>query len=163
MTGVFFIVVIIALAFGFAGGSIWSNKGGSFGAGFAIGFFLGVIGLIIVAVVAPSGSGGGTARSTPRASALGPNVPTVEPDGSLSCQRCGRLNQAGRKECIGCGSHFRLPYVPPAPPASPASSPPSPPSEFDLTAELERLAALHTDGKLTQQEFDGAKAKLLSR
>ena len=35
--------------------------------------------------------------------------------------------------------------------------------EFDLTAELERLAALHTDGKLTQQEFDDAKAKLLSR
>ena len=162
MTGVFFII-IIALAFGFAGGSIWSNKGGSFGAGFAIGFFLGVIGLIIVAVVEPSGSGAGTARSTPRASALGPNVPTVEPDGSLSCQRCGRLNQAGRKECIGCGSHFRLLYVPPVPPASPASSSPSPPSEFDLTAELERLAALHTDGKLTQQEFDDAKAKLLSR
>jgi hypothetical protein len=43
-----------------------------------------------------------------------------------------------------------------APPPAPAPSPAS-----DLTAELEKLAALKTAGILTDEEFAAAKAKLL--
>ena len=146
------LILAVSLAFGFAGGSIWSNKGGSFGAGFAIGLLLGVIGLVIVAVAEPSGSGGTSAPTPPRWMSTRPNIPTVESDGSLHCARCGRHNPAGRTACIGCGSGFSLPVRPPVPPA------PAP----DLTAELERLVALHRGGDLSQQEFDEAKAKLLA-
>jgi membrane protease subunit (stomatin/prohibitin family) len=38
--------------------------------------------------------------------------------------------------------------------------PPAPPAD-DKTAELQNLAALHTQGVLTDEEFAAAKAKLL--
>ncbi len=46
-------------------------------------------------------------------------------------------------------------YAEPAPAPAPAAAEP------DTTAELERLASLHTSGALTDDEFSAAKAKLL--
>jgi hypothetical protein len=36
-----------------------------------------------------------------------------------------------------------------------------PPAEDDATAQLQKLAALHTQGVLTDEEFSAAKAKIL--
>jgi hypothetical protein len=38
---------------------------------------------------------------------------------------------------------------------------PEPPAEDDATAQLQKLAALHTQGVLTDEEFSAAKAKIL--
>jgi hypothetical protein len=38
---------------------------------------------------------------------------------------------------------------------------PEPPAEDDSTAQLQKLAALHTQGVLTDDEFSAAKAKIL--
>jgi hypothetical protein len=38
---------------------------------------------------------------------------------------------------------------------------PEPPPEDDATAQLQNLAALHTQGVLTNEEFAAAKAKIL--
>ena len=40
-------------------------------------------------------------------------------------------------------------------------APPEPPAEEDDTAQLQKLAALHTQGVLTDEEFAAAKAKIL--
>jgi hypothetical protein len=40
-------------------------------------------------------------------------------------------------------------------------APPPEPAEEDATAQLQNLAALHTQGVLTDEEFAAAKAKLL--
>ena len=37
----------------------------------------------------------------------------------------------------------------------------APPAEDDSTAQLQKLAALHTQGVLTDEEFAAAKAKIL--
>ena len=45
-----------------------------------------------------------------------------------------------------------------------AQAPPSrrpPPAEEDATAQLQKLAELHTQGVLTDEEFAAAKAKIL--
>jgi hypothetical protein len=42
-----------------------------------------------------------------------------------------------------------------------APSPPAPAQATDLTAELKRLADLHTQGVLSDEEFAAAKAKVL--
>ena len=39
--------------------------------------------------------------------------------------------------------------------------PPAAPPEDDATAQLQKLAALHTQGVLTDEEFSAAKAKIL--
>ena len=46
-------------------------------------------------------------------------------------------------------------YAPPPPPAAAA------PAEDDSMAELQKLAQLHTQGVLTDEEFTAAKAKIL--
>ena len=50
---------------------------------------------------------------------------------------------------------------PPAPPAPPAPATPVPPASGDVLDGLERLAALHQQGALTDVEFSATKAKLL--
>jgi len=40
-------------------------------------------------------------------------------------------------------------------------APPAPAEEDDSTAQLQKLAALHTQGVLTDDEFSAAKAKIL--
>jgi hypothetical protein len=45
--------------------------------------------------------------------------------------------------------------------APPASAPAPAPAASDTTAELERLASLHSAGALSDDEFAAAKAKLL--
>ena len=40
-------------------------------------------------------------------------------------------------------------------------APPAPAEEDDATAQLQKLAALHTQGVLTDEEFAAAKAKFL--
>ena len=42
-----------------------------------------------------------------------------------------------------------------------APPPPAPAEEDDATAQLQKLAALHTQGVLTDEEFAAAKAKIL--
>jgi hypothetical protein len=42
-----------------------------------------------------------------------------------------------------------------------APPPPAPAEEDDATAQLQKLAALHTQGVLTDEEFGAAKAKIL--
>jgi hypothetical protein len=46
--------------------------------------------------------------------------------------------------------------------APPAPASPAPPAEDSLTAKLESLAQLHTQGILTDEEFSAAKAKALA-
>ena len=43
-----------------------------------------------------------------------------------------------------------------------AAQPPAAPAGDDITAQLEKLASLHTAGVLSDEEFAAAKAKLLS-
>ena len=50
---------------------------------------------------------------------------------------------------------------PPAYAPAPAPAPASAPAGADMTAELERLATLRSQGVLTDEEFAAAKAKLL--
>jgi hypothetical protein len=50
-------------------------------------------------------------------------------------------------------------YAAPPPPAAPTAAPTS--GGADMTAELERLATLRSQGVLTDEEFAAAKAKLL--
>ncbi|HKY65004.1 MAG TPA: SHOCT domain-containing protein [Acidimicrobiales bacterium] len=50
---------------------------------------------------------------------------------------------------------------PPAYAPAPAPAPAPPPAGADMTAELERLATLRSQGVLTDEEFAAAKAKLL--
>ena len=50
---------------------------------------------------------------------------------------------------------------PPAYAPAPAPAPAPPPAGADMTAELERLATLRSQGVLTDDEFAAAKAKLL--
>ena len=50
--------------------------------------------------------------------------------------------------------------APQAPPPEYAPAPAAPP-EDDLTAKLQQLAALHSQGVLSDDEFSAAKAKLL--
>ena len=45
--------------------------------------------------------------------------------------------------------------------AQQAPAAPPPPQEDDATAQLQKLAALHTQGVLTDEEFAAAKAKIL--
>lgn len=53
-------------------------------------------------------------------------------------------------------------YAQQAPPAyAPAPEAAPPPAGADMTAELERLATLRSQGVLTDDEFAAAKAKLL--
>ena len=51
----------------------------------------------------------------------------------------------------------------PAPAPEPAYAPPPPaaPAEDDSMAELQKLAQLHSQGVLTDEEFTAAKAKIL--
>ena len=46
-------------------------------------------------------------------------------------------------------------------PQQPQYAPPAPAPEDDSTAQLQNLAALHTQGVLTDEEFAAAKAKIL--
>jgi hypothetical protein len=50
-------------------------------------------------------------------------------------------------------------YAPPRPPAAAASAPAG--GDDDLSAEIERLAGMHSQGLLTDEEFAAAKSKLL--
>ncbi len=52
-------------------------------------------------------------------------------------------------------------YAPPAP-AAPAPAAPAPTGGGDLTSQLQQLAALHTAGVLSDDEFAAAKQKLLT-
>jgi Short C-terminal domain len=49
-------------------------------------------------------------------------------------------------------------YAPPPPPVGTASAPDG---SDDLSAEIERLAGMHSQGLLTDEEFAAAKSKLL--
>ena len=52
-------------------------------------------------------------------------------------------------------------YAAPQPAPAPAAAPPAAPSEDDTIAQLERLAALKSQGILTDEEFAAQKAKIL--
>jgi hypothetical protein len=57
-----------------------------------------------------------------------------------------------------------LPGTTPSPPPAPASSAgSSPAASEDIASQLEKLAALHKSGVLTDEEFAAKKAELLSR
>ena len=49
----------------------------------------------------------------------------------------------------------------PAPQAAPSEDEPAEAPEDDLTAKLQQLAALHSQGVLSDDEFSAAKAKVL--
>ncbi|MGB5952196.1 MAG: SHOCT domain-containing protein [Ornithinimicrobium sp.] len=53
-------------------------------------------------------------------------------------------------------------YAPPQQPQyAPPPSSPAPPGEDDVMATLQKLAGLHQQGVLSDQEFSAAKAKIL--
>ena len=59
---------------------------------------------------------------------------------------------------IGNSGNLSIPFViSPAPAPAPAAA-----SDGDVTDELTKLASLHSDGVLTDEEFAAAKAKLLA-
>jgi hypothetical protein len=60
------------------------------------------------------------------------------------------------RESPGYG-YAEAPPPPPPPPAPAAAAPP----EDSLTAEIERLATLHAQGVLSDEEFSAAKRRLL--
>jgi hypothetical protein len=61
--------------------------------------------------------------------------------------------QAGRYEQQDAQQYAQEPQYAPEPVAAPP--------EEDDTAQLQKLAALHTQGVLTDEEFSAAKAKIL--
>lgn len=52
-------------------------------------------------------------------------------------------------------------YVPQQAPPPPPPQAAAPPPEDDLTAQLQRLADLHGQGVLSDEEFSSAKARLI--
>ena len=56
----------------------------------------------------------------------------------------------------------RAAYAAQPPPTQPQPAPSAPESDDSLSAQLERLAGLKTQGVLTDEEFAAAKARLLN-
>ena len=65
--------------------------------------------------------------------------------------------QAARYDQQDAQQYAQEPQYAPAP----QQYAPEPPAEEDDTAQLQKLAALHTQGVLTDEEFAAAKAKIL--
>lgn len=80
--------LIVWLLFGFLCASIWSKKGGNGFVGLIIGLFLGIIGLIVVAVATPSGTGGGGSASGITREC--PYCKSRIPPDALVCRHCQR-------------------------------------------------------------------------
>ena len=53
-------------------------------------------------------------------------------------------------------------YAPPPPPPPQYAAPAPVPAQDDLTAKLQQLATLHSQGVLSDEEFAAAKSKLLA-
>jgi len=104
------------------------------------------------------GSKGLTEKRTFRSKAI-VGVGAMLTKKKLKCQRCGEYNDTGNgKPWDGPASRkYRGEWK--AEQAERAANPPPPPSS--PTDELARLAGLHRDGVLTNDEFAAAKARLL--
>ena len=77
---------------------------------------------------------------------------------NVNCPKChaALVSPVGDNiKCPFCGFRMRVWQTTPAPAPSQPQSPPN------TTSELERLAALHASGGLTDGEFAAAKAKIL--
>jgi hypothetical protein len=65
--------------------------------------------------------------------------------------------RVARRQAARYGEQYGEPQYAP----DPQQYAPEPPAEEDDTAQLQKLAALHTQGVLTDEEFAAAKAKIL--
>lgn len=80
----------------------------------------------------------------------------VKPD--VTCPHCGVKNNATRTECVMCGKP--LDGSEPAPALEPVHEAKD---SVELAGLLEKLAALHAQGILSDEEFDNKKAEILTR
>ena len=72
--------------------------------------------------------------------------------------------RVARRQAARYGEQYGEPQYAPEPQQyapEPQQYAPEPPAEEDDTAQLQKLAALHTQGVLTDEEFAAAKAKIL--
>lgn len=78
--------VLLGLIPSFICGSVWHNKGGSYGIGFALSFFLGVIGWLIVGIGHPSRTTENDRRDQRKCPSCAEYVRTE----AVVCRFCGR-------------------------------------------------------------------------
>ena len=72
--------------------------------------------------------------------------------------------RVARRQAARYGEQYGEPQYAPEPQQyapEPQQYAPEEPAEDDATAQLQKLAALHTQGVLTDEEFAAAKAKIL--
>jgi hypothetical protein len=73
--------------------------------------------------------------------------------------------RVARRQAARYGEQYGEPQYAPEPqqyaPQPQQYAPQAPAEEDDATAQLQKLAALHTQGVLTDEEFGAAKAKIL--
>ena len=80
----------------------------------------------------------------------------VKPD--ITCPHCGVKNNASRTICVMCDKPLDGSLPEPSAPAVPDAA-----ASAELADLLEKLAALHTQGVLNDDEFNRKKAEMLSR
>lgn len=83
----------------------------------------------------------------------------------VKCPHCGAMNNASRDFCVLCDHPLRDDVVLPAKSAEPAQAqkPDESHAQDEGIALLEKLAKLHQDGILTDEEFAQKKSEILSK
>ena len=81
--------------------------------------------------------------------------------GNVAAKQSAQAEQAALAEQARIQQAVAQQVAATQPPAPPAPATPVPPASGDVLDGLERLAALHQQGALTDAEFSAAKAKLL--
>jgi hypothetical protein len=77
----------------------------------------------------------------------------------VSRRQAARWGAQEQQQAYAEPAYAQPAYAQPAPPPPPPP-PPAPPQD-DLTAQLQRLADLHAQGVLSDEEFAGAKSRLI--
>ena len=83
----------------------------------------------------------------------------------MKCPHCGAMNNASRDFCVLCDQPLRDDVVLPAKSAEPAQAqkPDESHAQDEGIALLEKLAKLHQDGILTDEEFAQKKSEILEK
>src|SRR5512138_729123 len=79
-----------------------------------------------------------------------------------NAQQQAAYDQAYQQGAADAQAQQQPQYAPPPPPPPQYAAPAPAPAQDDLTAKLQQLADLHTQGVLSDEEFAAAKQKLLA-